>query len=240
MFLFFWSGKEAPSCFDNILNQGEEQIDCGGAFCSSCIESYFEDIQVISSNLMVFEGRYDVLAKIKNSNSQQGVSNIEYKFKFYDKDNNFISEEKGKSYILAGETKYVVKSNLDIIGDPVFVKFEIEPVKWEEQKRTNIKLPIFSKKYESSTVSGSAGVSQVTGIIENQSNYSFVAVDLVAILLDKDDNYLAINQTKINNLRAGERRKITMPWFSKIDGGPVAKVIMEATVNAMDDSNILR
>ncbi len=236
----FLSGRQAPSCFDERLNQDEEKIDCGGVSCAPCIEFYFDDVQIISTDFLLFDGKYDAFAKIKNQNSQHGTSNLRYKFKFYDKDNNFISEEVGKSYISAGETKYIVVSNVEVDDKPSSVKFEVEPVSWQEQMRTNIKLPIFSKKYENTINIGVVGLSQVSGVIENQSNYSFVDVDLVAILMDKDDRYLAVNKGKINNLRSGERRDIIIPWFSAFSGSPVANIIVEASANIIDDSNILR
>ena len=240
LFFIFSKEKEVPSCFDGALNQDEEQIDCGGAFCVSCLEFYFEDTQILSSDFLLFEESYDVIARVKNTNSQHGTDDLVYNFKFYDKYNNFLKEEKGKSYILAGETKYIAKSNLEVEGEPAFVKFEVEPVTWKEQRRTSIKLPIFSKKYESIITSGAPGTSQATGVVENQTNYSFVDVDLVAILFNDKDEKIAINHSRINNLRSGERRALIIPWFSELENGPVNKVIIEAYADAIDDSNILK
>jgi hypothetical protein len=239
IFIFiFLSQKSNPTCFDEILNQNEENIDCGGS-CSPCIDTYFEDIEVLSSDILLFDGGYDVFARIKNPNSRYGIGDLKYKFKFYDQDGNFISEKKGKSYILASETKYILESNLSVTPTPSFVRFEVESIDWQEQERSIVKLPIFSKKYESVSIPGSVVVSQVTGVIENQTNYSFIDVDVVVILFDDNEKQIAINQTKINNLRAAERRGLVIPWFSKIDG-KVSKVFMEASANVFDDSNILR
>jgi len=234
----FLSQKSGPSCFDKILNQNEEKVDCGGV-CSPCIDTYFEDLELLSSDVLFFDGTYDAFAKIKNPNSRYGTGELRYKFKFYDKDGNFILEKKGKSYILASETKYILESNLEIVPAPSFVKFELEPVDWQEQKRSIIKLPIFSKKYENVSIPGSAVVSQVTGVIENQTNYSFMGVDVVVVLFDENEKQIAVNKTKINNLRASERRNLVIPWFSEIKG-EVNKVFMEASANVFDDSNILR
>ncbi len=230
--------KSDASCFDKILNQNEENIDCGGP-CLPCVDAYFENIEVLSSNILFFDGAYDVFARIKNPNSRYGTGELRYKIKFYDKNGNFISEKKGKSYILASETKYILESNLDITPTPSFVKFEIEPVNWQEQERSIIKLPIFSKKYETVSIPGSSVISQVTGVIENQTNYSFVDVDVVVVLFDENEKQIAVNQTKINNLRAAERRGLVIPWFSKIDK-QVNKVFIEASANVFDDANILR
>jgi len=234
----FVSQKTVGTCYDGILNQNEENIDCGGS-CSACIDIYFNDIEVLSSDILFFDGKYDVFAQIKNPNSGYGTGDLRYSFKFYDQEGNFMSEKKGKSHILAGETKYILKSNLDIDPIPAFIKFEIESVDWKEQVRSTIKLPIFSKKYESVTIPGSSVVSQVTGVIENQTNYSFVDVDIVVILFDNNEKQIAINQTKIDNLRAAERRDIVIPWFSEIKES-VGKIYLEASVNVFDDSNILR
>lgn len=238
----FWafSKREIPSCFDKKLNQGEERVDCGGP-CALCSELYFEDLEVISSGFLQFNDGYDAYAQIKNKNSQHGAEALNYGFKFYDEDGNFISEKKGKSYVLAGQTRYIIESNLNIEKKPGSVKFEIGPVSWEKQDRGNIKLPIFSKKYESSVSTEYAGLAaQVTGILENQSDYSFAKVDLVAILLDEKGGFLSIGKTEVDELRAGERRDVIIPWFSKTKEKNVANVYMEATADVFDDANILR
>jgi len=237
VFLFL-SQKTDPTCYDGILNQDEEKIDCGGS-CSQCVDTYFDDLEVLSSDILFFGGKYDVFAEVKNPNSGYGSGNIRYSFKFYDQGGNFISEKKGRSYILAGETKHILESNLDVSQIPSFVKFDVEPINWQEQIRSTIKLPIFSKKYESVSIPGSPVDSQATGVIENQTNYSFVDVDVVVILLDSNDKPIAVNQTKINNLRATERRDVVVPWFSKVEGN-VSKIYMEASANVFDDANILR
>ncbi len=239
LFSFFWTNKEAPSCFDNILNQDEENVDCGGSVCAPCKSVIFEDIQVLDSFVVYFDGGYDAVARIKNPNSQYGVNNLTYKFKFYDKDNNFISEVSGRDYILSGKSKYIIASNIKLDEVPAYAKFEIGPTLFKEQKRTNIKLPIFSKRYEKINEFGSSVKSQVSGILENQTNYSFVDVDLVVLLFDKNGNVIATNQSRVNNLRSGERRNITVPWFSDVNG-QVFKVVIEAYANSLDDSNILR
>ncbi len=238
LFVIFFSQKNNDTCFDGILNQDEEKIDCGGS-CAPCVNTYFEDLEVLSSNILFFDGSYDVFAQIRNPNSMYGSGDLRYSFKFYDQDGNFISEKKGKTYILASETKYILENNLKITPTPSFTKLEIDSVNWQEQKRSAIKLPIFSKKYEKISMSGSSIVSQVSGVIENQSNYSFVNVDLVVILFGENKKQIAINQTKINNLRATERRSFIIPWFSEFNG-EVNKLIVRASTNVFDDSNILR
>jgi len=237
---FVNKGAGPVSCFDGVKNQDETGVDCGGAMCKPCQGVFTEDIQVLSSNFILFNERYDAVAEVKNPNSQYGTSDLEYSFKFYDKDNNFISEKSGRSYILAGETKYIMENNFAIEGDPAYLRFDAKPLNWQEQKRTSVKLPVFSKKFENVTNVSSNQYAEVSGSLENQSNYSFVSVDVVAMLLDKNDNYIAMNRTRINNLRAGEKRNVSIPWFSQIDGSLVYKVVMEASADALDDSNILK
>ncbi len=232
--------KDAPSCFDNIQNQDEEGVDCGGSLCAPCISQYFEDIEVLLVGVVEFDGKYDAFARIKNPNSQFGTDNLLYSFKFYDADDNFISEVSSKTYMLAGQTRYVVYPAIFLEKRPAYAKFIVNSVDFKEQIRTNIKLPIFSKRFETIKGLGREITSQASGIVENQTNYSFLEVDVIAVLLNENGDYIAVNKTKINNLRAGERRKVIVPWFSEIKNGPVAKVIIEASANAIDDSNILK
>jgi len=239
--LGFWifSQRDVQSCFDGKLNQGEERIDCGGS-CAPCSELYLEDLEVITSGVMPFNGTYDAYAQVQNKNSQHGTGALFYAFKFYDQNGNFISEKRGKSHILAGQTRYIIESNLSIDNVPKSVKFEVEAVPWSKQERSNIKLPIFSKKFESTVSAGYASSAQVTGVLENQTDYSFVKVELIAVLLGMDNNFISISKTEVDNLRAGERRDFVVPWFSEVKEKTVANVYIEATTNVFDDSNILR
>ncbi len=61
--------KPAPTCFDGIKNQDEEEIDCGGSICISCEIKTLKEVEVIwVQAIPLNQNLYDLAAKIRNPN----------------------------------------------------------------------------------------------------------------------------------------------------------------------------
>ncbi len=226
-----------PTCFDGRQNQQEEKTDCGGPYCQACKVTKLENIAVLSSHMFLVGGTYDAVAKIQNKNQQLGSHSFSYVFTFYDADKAIIGEKKGTGYVLAGQTRYIVENNI-IIDKPVsFMEFTVSPVTWEEQKISlgPAALPIFSKKYEQSA-SDKNGFSHVVGTVQNQSPYSFSVIDIAVVLLDKNQQPIAVGQTQISGLRFDEKRDFTV-LFAQETPTPSA-INAEASANVFDLSNV--
>lgn len=226
-----------PTCFDGVQNQEEEQIDCGGLYCQACKVMKLEDAKVLSKHWFAVGGTYDAVAQVRNPNEQHGAHRLSYMFTFYDADRNIISQKTGVTYILAGQTRSIVESNIVFDRPFTFMDFFIEPVAWDEQKISlgPAALPIFSKKYEQATPNEN-GFAHVTGTVQNQSPYSFSVVDVAVVLFDKDRTPIAVGKTQVNGLRFGENRDFTV-LFAK--GTPLpAEVYAEATADIFDSSNV--
>ena len=54
-FLVYWNILPNPSCFDNIQNQNEEGIDCGGP-CQSCEAAALKNLEIIWGDVEVKDG----------------------------------------------------------------------------------------------------------------------------------------------------------------------------------------
>src|SRR3989339_2149743 len=112
-FLVYWNILPNPSCFDNIQNQNEEGIDCGGP-CQSCEAAALKNLEIIwVKSLYVKDNFYDLAARIKNPNQNYGSGRIVYHFKLYDSNNNLINEREGADYILPNQNKYLIVSKVE-------------------------------------------------------------------------------------------------------------------------------
>ena len=76
--------KPAPTCFDNIKNQDEEEIDCGGTSCIACEIKTLKQVEVTWAQLIPLgQNTYDLAAKIKNPNPNFGTTYVNYEFMLY-------------------------------------------------------------------------------------------------------------------------------------------------------------
>lgn len=234
--VYLFTGAKA-TCFDGILNQGEEKIDCGGP-CAPCPVIHFGDIEVISYHSFSSAGMYDAMAQVRNPNPQHGMRSFSYSFHFFNAGKQEIGSRAGQTYILAGQTRYIVENNVSLKEAPAFVTFTVDaPGAWDEQQKltSQIVLPVFSKKYEKVSITES-GFAKVSGVLENHTNYTFASVDVQVVLVDGDKNPIAVGKTQINDVRFGEQRAFVV-LFPKEMPLP-SDIYAEATTNIFDQANI--
>ncbi len=229
--------RRDASCIDGVLNQGEEKVDCGGP-CAACKVIRFSDVEVVSYRSFFAGGAYDALAQVRNPNAQHGTRALAYTFHFYDENKIVIAEKKGTTYLLAGQTRYIVENNIDTKKQAAFVAFAVDSFSaWESQEKLTgqITLPIFSKKYER-VGALEQGFAKVTGTVENQGDHTFASVDVHVVLVDKNKNPIAAGKTELNNVRFHEGRAFVV-LFPKEIALP-ADIYAEAIANVLDGANI--
>jgi len=241
MVLLFFIGFQLftpkASCTDGRLNQGEEKVDCGGP-CAACKEIHLADVDVQSYYLIPSGDTYDAIAEVRNPNSDYGVPDLEYSFRFYDSVKNILGEKKGSTYLLAGQTRYIIESNASFSSPAAYVSFSVLPgVIWQLQAQLTgqLSLPIFSKKFETISAPG-IGYAKVSGTVQNQTEYTFSTVDIHVMLVDAAKQPIAVGETQINNLRFGESRSFVVLFPTTIVSP--SDIYAEATTDAFDQSNI--
>lgn len=230
--------RPSASCSDGVQNQGEEKVDCGGPSCAACKVIRFSDVEVLSYHSFFAGGAYDAVAQVRNQNTQHGTRTFSYTFHFYDEQKNVIAEKQGITYLLAGQTRYIVENNIDTKKPAAFVTFTVDSFgAWEPQEKLTgqVVLPIFSKKYERVGVA-EAGFAKVNGTVENQSDHTFASVDINVILVDKNKNPIATGKTELDNVRFHEDRAFVV-LFPKEIALP-ADIYAEAITNVLDAANV--
>ena len=125
--------KPEPTCFDEIQNQKEEGIDCGGP-CISCDLKYNPPLSLAAAPILLTNenGKIDVLFKIINRSEQWGAKSFSYKVIFTGA--NGEKQEFIKSgFILPHEVRYFLVSNLTTGFQPLTADVEIikEDISWE-------------------------------------------------------------------------------------------------------------
>ena len=236
-FFVYQMVKPSASCIDSVLNQEEEKVDCGGP-CAACKVVRFSDIEVLSYQSFFAGGMYDAVAHVRNPNVQHGTRALAYTFHFFDANKNVIAEKKGTTYLLAGQTRYIVENNIDTKESAAFVTFTIDSFSaWDPQEKLTgqVVLPIFSKKYERVDAK-EENFAKVSGTVENQSEHTFALVNIHIVLVDKNKKPIAAGKTELDNVRFREDRAFVVLFPKEIN--LPADIYAEAITDLLDVTNV--
>jgi hypothetical protein len=218
---------KAPTCFDAKQNADETGIDCGGSCALFCTEEAKNISVKWARAFKVIDGRFNVAAYVENQNTDAVVKEIGYIFKVYDKENRFIVERVGKTYISAAGAMVVFEPGLITGGnrEPAFVRFEFlgEPVWYRE--------PAFAKDVslvvtEDPIFLDQATTPKLTATIVNKSFQKPKDIDVYAVLYDENENALAVSKTILSEIERNSSAEVFFSWFLPIEGVVVRKEII--------------
>lgn len=225
--------KPNPTCFDGKQNQAEDGIDCGGP-CQSCEEAIVaKDVEVMEKYFVYGSGDYyDVMAKIDNPNNRYGAAKLSYEFNLVDREGTSLTARKGETFILPGETKYVIELNLVSEEDPYTAEFNILDVRWEEfLDYEEPRLSIYNKSYQQE-----AGKSEAFGLLKNESYFDFNSIEIDIILRDENGKPLALGKNEMRTISSQQERDFKIFWpynFSR----EVKEVEVRAEADVFDPNN---
>jgi len=242
--LFFWIYKtflKAPeSCLDGILNQNETAIDCGGV-CGACVEQIPAVALQVKESSIVYggPGKNDVLIKIYNPNNRYGAESFTYTVTLKDAQGNIVAQKKDTSFILPKETKYVMQIGLETASPAVSVDAVIDMPQWQNFSGYQEKpvLNVLHKRY--GPVSSGVGFGQADGTLSNESGFDFQSLTIRVILRDASGKPIAINQTQMHTVIAGEQRDFRLIWPAYFEGD-VNAVETETEADVYHSDNFIR
>ncbi len=229
------------TCNDGIRNQNEQGIDCGGSCAVACQEVIVAQDLVRKEVSFVPGGndRSDVLVTLYNPNDTSGASSFRYTIELHASDGQVLATRTGTSYILPQETKDLIEIGLPSSTPPLSVTMTVSDATWERfsgyQEKPNIS--IYQKHY--AILPPGAIFSQASGLLSNESLYDFRSISVAVILRDSNDKLLAINKTRLDNIKAGEQRDFTLPFPAPFPG-TVEKIDMEADADAYHSDNLMK
>jgi hypothetical protein len=234
--------KPAPTCFDNIKNQDEEEVDCGGANCIACEIKTLKQVEVTWAQLIPLgQNTYDLAAKIKNPNPNFGTTFVNYEFDLKDAAGQIVGKKTGTTFILPNSSKYIIENNFASPAAAVSVDLAIDTgdkLTWEKLKDYQApELYIKDKKFD---VSGGADFyAEASGVVRNSTTFGFDRVDVNIILFDNNSKVVGAAKSEIRTLTASEERYFAVRWFSPINS-EVKSFDMQAEANLFSDQNYMR
>lgn len=253
---------DTPKCSNGILDEGEEQIDCGGFCANACpIPGKPADVKDIKINWTQFveEGRnnYDFVTSITNQNTSWGVKSVDYVFTYYDKSGEELGTREGTTSISPrgdytdASLKYLIEDNVasniainrvdldlsNFIWQEVSGKDDIPDEEDYANLNENV-VQILDKNFE---MNADRKQYVVTGKTKNNSIYDFVRVDINTVLFGTDGKVVAVGQTEQLTMKSGDGWGFLIA-FPNLKGklSDVAKIDIRAETDVFDKNNFMR
>ncbi|MCA9365343.1 VWA domain-containing protein [Candidatus Kaiserbacteria bacterium] len=218
-YLYFY---KAPTCFDGIRNNQEEGIDCGGGCLPICSFKVIPPVVTWAESFKIVEGQYNAVAYIENQNELAATEKLKYTFKFYDANNNLITERKGVTVLPPNSTYPIFEGRINT--DLAVIKrteIELEPV--------NLWLPatIGRNQFRSTDIklSGADDKPRLDVIMENTTLYEAENIVVVATIFNSVGTPLTASETLIDRFAGESRKNIVFTWPQ-----PISKTVRSCEV----------
>jgi len=241
IFGFYSYLKPNPSCFDKIQNQNEQGVDCGGVCQKKCHKIKAQNLIVGKTGAVPsgVQGKYDFYAQITNPNTVFGSKNFDYSINFKDSSGQIVASKNGSSFILPGEKKYIVATDISAPNTPASFDFKIINSDWVEFNNyyESPNIEIVNKNYNE--ISSGANFSESKGLLKNNSPYDFNLIKIEIILKDADNNVLALNSTEMRTVNSGEQRDFSLFWPNRFPGS-VNNMEVQSEVNIFNSDAFLK
>jgi len=198
----------APTCLDGRLNQGEEEVDCGGPNCGSC---ELKHLQEIRSSVQYFPigTNTNVVTIFSNPNLNYGAT-FTYAVDFYDINRNKLYSLSKDAFIYSAEAqRVIVEPNLPFSSGPVFGSPEISLSQIEWKAKEEFKAPLIQLRQINTTISGSRAT--VSGIVANRESTDLAEVSVGALVTRKSNRApVGASKTILQALKPFEERAFTI------------------------------
>jgi hypothetical protein len=215
----YFTLHKAPSCIDNIENQGEEGIDCGGPCSRLC--SALEKDPIVSYARPVQSGtRTDVVAYIQNPNSA-AVKSAKYVVELYDANRALIGSATGFVDLAPRESVPLfvegIYTGTKSVGQ-AFVSFDAASLQWMRYAGTRV-LP----RGGQISVGGTTNAPRITASVSNAAAVPLRNIPVVVVVHDAQGVIIAASRTIIPQIPARGSADATFTWNQPFSGtlGPI-------------------
>ena len=170
-----------------------------------------QGLQVLKTDLLaVSSGVFSAYAQLLNPNPDLSVRKFAYRFVFRGSDNSLIDEVDGESFMLGGESKFLLAPIVELESVPSSVELVIDGASWTAwTPAVSPELEVLQKN----TGRTLEGQFFVEGLIQNSQGFIIKKVEIELIAFDASNQKVAgINSTAISDLKPFESRYFRAIW----------------------------
>jgi len=210
--------KPTASCFDNKLNQDEQEVDCGGKSCIVCAIRHLKPLQAAPLNLFRVGDQLTALLEFRNPNSTYGASSFSYTITLYDSQGTVLGTQQKTSFIYPTEIKNVFATDFGVSAASVArgeSVIDASSIAW--RPLNDFPLPraiVRSTTVETDSVKHEA---VVRGILVNDNSFVMSRATIVAIASDAFHFFVGTSQTLLQAITPQEERpfRIVIPGIQE-------------------------
>lgn len=202
-----------PTCIDGVLNQQEEEIDCGGE-CIECAILKLEPLRVAREPKLFSSpaSPTTVYAEVVNPNPNYHANFFRYTLSFYDENNRKIEELVGEHSVPAGSRARIIDSRVQAFPLRVArIELSFNEPQWEEAfsavRPSLAFIGVPTTAVSSSTV-------RVIGMLKNQGSIPVSSARIIAILADQYGKELFVSQVILSGILPAEDRSFSIAFPS--------------------------
>jgi hypothetical protein len=233
-----------PTCADEIRNQDETGIDCGGP-CDPCdVKTLKPPVAVKKAFFASAQGNtVDVAFLVKNPNPKWGAHGLSYQIDFLDASGAAIPGSLyGTTHLLPGQAKWIIelaKFASEDVSD-VRIALSTSTAQWLKlrpyvsEQNFPIKDIVFKK-----LVPPQAGYAELTGTISNRSGFETGAVDINVLLYDRLKRIIGIGKTTLARMAVNETRNFRTFWPRQFSD-EIESWDVFVDLNLLDNQNFLQ
>jgi hypothetical protein len=215
VFIYLGYFNHAPTCFDNVINQDERGVDCGGVCALLCPDESRSPIVVYDRLFSVGYGTYSAFALVENVNQGVYSKSMDYVFKVYDKDNILLTEARGSTFVPPGRIFPIFEHSIQTGNrEAVKVTFEVDSPNIVWKRGVFIDPGIHVANISNTEVDSRQRVSVD---IENDEVYAMRDVPIVVVVYDEDGNARGASSSIIEYLSPKDKVNLSFTWNHKFD-----------------------
>lgn len=204
--IYFIAFRPFATCSDNIQNQNEAGVDCGGP-CIPCALKNLQPIMIFSPvKLLPLGDTGSLYFQLKNVNDA-GAENFHYSIIFYDQVGNELDVIAGVSFIYPRSIKTIVEAPVHIDFDKAArTEVKISDVRWrlaDEFPRPNLQTRAVKSEVAKDQI-------RLTGLVLNNNNYQLSSLNVVAVIYSKSGREISASKTVLLDLGPFEERAFTV------------------------------
>lgn len=190
------------------------------------------DLEIISVDKIRVEGnKYDLVAKVRNSNSAWQIQALSYAFEV----DGFITDWQ-TNFISPASSKYLFHFSYISPSHPDQVDLKISHISWQRVRDKN-KIDILGQIVaENEKFKQDKNISQVQFDAFNNSYFSFWQIGW-QIVLYQGKRPVAVNYVTTHNFLSGQSRQVSVAWSEALSSPAKIEIIPE--INVFDDKSYM-
>src|SRR3989338_3614009 len=160
--------------------------------------------------LAVGPNEFSAYAQLQNPNAELSAKKIVYRFLFRDEKGATLRSFTGETYLLAGESRFVLLPSASLSVQPTGVDLVFDEINWVRRVPSlEVKFDVMQKAVGATAEGGFFA----EFLVKNPQGYRLKKVDVQVLVFDRlNQSIVAVNSSQFTDLKPFESRYVRVVW----------------------------